>query len=84
MLFFSTVKDVMQKVDVSSKQMWRYQGMWVAINPRTDRIVAGGETLEEIAPFVSGNKGQEKKIKAAAFKVPAKDEKHWIFPTLHR
>ena len=58
--------------------MGQYAGKWVAIDPQKDRIVAFGETLEEIAPLVSGKIGEERKIKAFSFKVPRKDEGPYI------
>lgn len=61
-------------MNVSTKNMGRYAGKWVAIDPQKDRIVAVGQTLQEISPFVSGKRGEEKKIKACSFKVPYKSE----------
>lgn len=68
----------MKKVNISTKNMGRLAGKWVAIDPQKDRIVAFGETLEDIAPLVSGKIGEEKKIKAFSFKVPRKDEGPYI------
>lgn len=68
----------MKKVNSSTSQMWRYQGKWIAIDYKQDKIVAVGNTLEEIAPFVSGKKGEEHKVKASAFKVPRKDEGPYV------
>jgi len=41
--------------------MGRFAGKWVAIDPIKDRIVAVGETLQEISAFVTGKVGEEKK-----------------------
>ncbi len=68
----------MKRVNTSTKNMGQYAGKWVAIDPQKDRIVAFGETLEEIAPLVSGKIGEERKIKAFSFKVPRKDEGPYI------
>ncbi|OGM19338.1 hypothetical protein A2771_03725 [Candidatus Woesebacteria bacterium RIFCSPHIGHO2_01_FULL_38_26b] len=68
----------MKKVDVSTKKINQFAGKWVAIDRRKDRIVAVGNTLKEISPFVSGKRGQEKKIKAFSFKVPRKDEGPYV------
>jgi len=58
--------------------MGRYAGKWVAIDTQNDRIVAAGNTLQEISPFVSGKTGDKHKIAAAAFKVPRKDEGPYV------
>jgi hypothetical protein len=68
----------MKKVNVSTKQMAKFAGKWVAIDPKKDRIVAVGETLKEIAPLVSGTAGEEEKIQAFSFKVPRRDEGPYI------
>ena len=68
----------MKKISVSTKYMGRFAGKWVAIDPVKDVIVAAGETLKEIAPYVSGKATNKNKIMAAAFKVPYKDEGPYI------
>lgn len=68
----------MKKVNVSVKYMGRFAGKWVAIDPKKDRVIAVGETLEEISPYVSGKAEEKDKIKAAAFKVPRKDEGPYV------
>lgn len=68
----------MKKVNVSTKKIGQFAGKWVAINPRTDQIVAVGETLKEISSYVAGKVGEEDKIKAYSFKVPYKDEGPYI------
>ncbi|MBI3559393.1 hypothetical protein HY085_03260 [Candidatus Gottesmanbacteria bacterium] len=68
----------MRKINISTKNMGQYAGKWVAIDPQKDRIVAVGQTLQEIAPLVSGKTGEEKKIKAYSFKVPYKDEGPYV------
>jgi len=68
----------MKKVNVSTKDMGRFAGKWVAIDPQKDRIIAVGVTLKDISPLVSGRVGEEQKIKAFSFKVPRKDEGPYI------
>lgn len=68
----------MKKINTSTKNMGQYAGKWVAIDPVKDIIVAAGETLKEIAPYVSGKTTDKNKITAAAFKVPYKDEGPYI------
>lgn len=68
----------MRKMNIPTKNMGRYAGKWVAINPKSDRIVAVGKTLQEISPFVTGKIGDKEKIVAAAFKVPRKDEGPYV------
>ena len=68
----------MKKVNVSTKEIEKFAGKWVAIDPTIDTIIAVGDTLEEISPLVSGKTGEENKIKAYSFKVPRKDEGPYI------
>ncbi|MBU1104780.1 DUF5678 domain-containing protein [Candidatus Parcubacteria bacterium] len=68
----------MKKVNTSTKNMSKYAGKWVAIDPKKDRIIATGMTLKDISPLVSGRVGEEQKIKAFSFKVPRKDEGPYI------
>ncbi len=68
----------MKKINTSTKNMNRYAGKWVAI--LGDRIIAIGETLKEIGPFVTRDvkdKIPDEKI-ASAFKVPYKGEGPYI------
>ena len=50
----------------------------MAIDPVKDSIIASGDTLKEIAPYVTAKVGQQKKIRAFSFKVPYKDEGPYI------
>jgi hypothetical protein len=68
----------MKKVNISLKRISQFAGKWVAIDPQRDLIIAAGETLKEISPFVSSKAGDKKTIKAAAFKVPRKDEGPYV------
>lgn len=70
----------MKKVNVSTKYIGKFAGKWVAIDTTTDRIIAVGETLKEIEPFITRSikdKTPDEKI-AAAFKVPRKDEGPYV------
>jgi hypothetical protein len=68
----------MKKVNVSVKQMSRFEGKWIAIDSKNQKIIAVGDTLKDIGPLVSGKKGEEQKIKASSFLVPRKDEDPYI------
>ena len=68
----------MKKVNVPTKDMGKFAGKWVAIDPRKDRIIAVGETLKDISSLVSGKASSKDKIAAASFKVPRKDEGPYI------
>lgn len=68
----------MKRVNISAKQMGKFAGKWVAIDPERNKIIAVGETLKDISPLVSGKVGEEEKIKAFSFKVPRKDEGPYI------
>lgn len=74
----------MKKVNVSTKQIGKFAGKWVAIDPQKELIIAAGETLHEIAPYVSGKDDDKKKIKAHAFKVPYKDEGPYVLVFLKK
>lgn len=74
----------MKKVNVPTTQMGKFEGKWVAIDPKKQRIVAVGDTLKDIGPLVSGKVGEEKRIKAYSFKVPRKDEGPYILFFRHR
>lgn len=68
----------MQKVNVSTKYMDRFSGKWVAI--LGDRVIAVGDTLKEICPFVTRDaksKTPDEEI-ASAFKVPYKGEGPYV------
>lgn len=68
----------MKKVNVSTNQIGKFEGKWVAIDSRKQKIIAVGDTLKDIGPLVGGKKGEEEKIKASAFLVPRKDEGPYI------
>ncbi len=72
----------MKKINVSTKQMDKFEGQWVAIDPQKDKIIAASETFEDIASLVSGKVKDKNKIKAYSFKVPRKDEGHYVLPQL--
>lgn len=68
----------MKTVNVPTSQMEKFEGMWVAIDTRRRRIIAVADKLKEISRFVTAKTGEEKKIRAAAFKVPRKDEGPYV------
>lgn len=72
----------MKKVNVSTKQMGKFAGKWVAIDPQKDRIIAVGETLKEIAHLVVHPVAESKKWPVGetpySFLVPRKDEGPYV------
>ena len=68
----------MKRVNVSTEELGKFEGMWVAIDPKKDRIIAAGKTFEEIASLVSGHIKDKDKIKAYSFKVPRRDEGPYV------
>lgn len=73
----------MKKLNVPAKNIGKFAGKWVAIDPASDAIVAAGNTLKEIAPLVTrsvDDKTPDDRI-PAAFKVPRKDEGPYILWT---
>lgn len=70
----------MKKVNVSTKQIGKFAGKWVVIDPLKERVIAVGETLHEIAPLVTRHVTDKKPSGTvpAAFKVPRKDEGPYV------
>ena len=64
--------------------MGKFEGKWVAIDSKKQRIVAVGDTLKDIGPLVSGKKGEEKKIRASAFLVPRRDEGPYVLVNIKK
>lgn len=70
----------MKKVSISTKQMGKFAGKWVVIDPLKDKVIAVGDTLHEIAPLIT-RRATDKKSSGtvpAAFKVPRKDEGPYV------
>jgi len=71
----------MKKVNVSTNQMGKFEGKWVAIDSKKQKIIAVGDTLKDIGPLVSGTVKEKNKIKAYSFLVPRRDETRYLVPT---
>lgn len=71
---------MMKKVNLPTKKMDQFAGKWVAIDPVKDVIVAVGDTLKEIDPFITRPVHDHRPVGTApaAFKVPFKDEGPYI------
>ena len=70
----------MKKVNVSTKNVRRFAGKWIVIDPLKDKIIAVGDTLREIDSLIT-RKEDDKRLSGtvpAAFKVPRKDEGPYI------
>jgi len=71
---------IMKKVNLSTKQLSKFAGMWVAVDTTREKIVAAAKSFKEIAPLVTkpvGSKTPDERI-PAAFKVPRKNERYYI------
>lgn len=68
----------MIKVNIFTDKIGQFEGKWVTIDRKHDKIIAVGETLDEIVPLVSGKISEKKKIKASAFLVPRKNEGPYV------
>lgn len=71
----------MKKINVSTKDMGRFAGKWVVVNPVKNTIIAVGETLEDIGSLVTHT--TDIKIPPVgkapfSFLVPRKDEGPYI------
>lgn len=67
-------------VNVSTKQMGKFAGMWVAIDTTKNKIIAAAKSFKDIAPLVTksaSDKTPDNRI-PAAFKVPRKNEGNYI------
>jgi len=68
----------MVKVNISIKNLNKFQGKWVAIDPIKKKIIAVGKTLKDISLLVAGKTTDPIKPQAYSFKVPRKDEGPYI------
>lgn len=70
----------MKKINVSTNQLDKFAGKWVVIDPKRERVVAVGETLNEIGQLVS-RPTTDKRLPGTvpfAHKVPRADEGPYI------
>ena len=71
----------MKKVNVSTKQIGKFAGKWVVIDPKRERIIAAGDTMKDIATLVT-HTTDEKVLPVGkapfSFLVPRKDEGPYI------
>jgi len=71
----------MKKLNLSTKQIGRFAGKWVVIDPKKEKIIAVGNTLEEISPLVTYTPGKKPLPAGEApysFLVPRKDEGPYV------
>ena len=70
----------MKRLNVSTKQMGKFAGKWVVIDPVIDKVIAVGDTLKEIDSLVTRAVTDKKPSGTvpAAFKVPRKDEGPYV------
>ena len=70
----------MKKVNVSTKNVKQFAGKWVVIDPIKDKVIAVGDTLEEIDSLITRPEDDKRPSGTvpAAFKVPRTDEGPWM------
>lgn len=71
----------MKKLNVSLKNLVRFAGMWVAIDPTKRKVIAADKNFHKIASLVSGDivkKGIPEATHPYAFRVPPKGEAPYI------
>ena len=70
----------MRKVNVSTKQMGKFAGKWVVIDPVKQRVIAVGDELKDVDNLASRPISDKRPSGTvpAAFKVPYKDEGPYI------
>ena len=71
----------MKKIKISTKYIPRYAGKWVAIHPKIEKIIAVGDSLDDISPLVSRDPKDNRPVGTVpySFLVPRKDEGPFIF-----
>jgi hypothetical protein len=71
----------MKKYNVSVKNIGKFAGKWVVIDPQKELIIAVGSTLKEISPLVT-HPANKKTLPVGkspySFLVPRKDEGPYI------
>lgn len=65
---------------MSTKQIGRFAGKWVVIDPVKDKVIAVGDTLQEIDSLITYSEKDKRPSGTvpAAFKVPRKDEGPYV------
>lgn len=75
---------VMKKVNISTKNIKKFAGKWVVIDPLSDKVIAVADSLKEIDPLITRPESDTRPSGTvpAAFKVPRKDEGPYILVLL--
>lgn len=71
----------MKKLNVSLKNLVRFAGMWVAIDPKKQAVIAADKKFQKIASLVSGDIAKEgipEPTHPYALRVPEKGEAPYI------
>lgn len=70
----------MKQVSVSIKQMRKFAGKWVVIDPKRKLVVAVGKNLDEVGPLVTRSADDMRPAGTVPFvhKVPRADEGPYI------
>ena len=73
----------MKRVNISTKNIGKFAGKWVVIDPKKEKILAVAESLKEIDSLITRPKSDERPSGTvpAAFKVPRKNEDYCILST---
>jgi len=71
----------MKKIKVSTRNIGKFAGKWIVIDPQKELIIAVGSTLKEIMPLVTHSINEKVPPVGKApysFLVPRKDEGPYI------
>jgi hypothetical protein len=71
----------MKRVNIAASHTDQFGGKWVVINPKGDKIIAVGDSLDDVSPLVVHTLQKGKKeppIEGYAYRVPKKDEGPFI------
>lgn len=70
----------MKRKTFSLNDIKKHAGKWVAIHPKTHKIIASSDNIDDIAPLVVKDADDKKGIEEApySFLVPRKDEGPYV------
>lgn len=70
----------MKKLNIPARQIGKFAGKWVALDPVKQKIIASGNSLTDVAPAT--NKAENRRLPVEkspyVFLVPRKDEGPYI------
>lgn len=70
----------MKKLNISLNRIGKFAGKWIALDPVRKKIIASGDSLEDVAPAVNQSQTRDLAVEKSpyVFLVPRKDEGPYI------